>query len=172
MKKKFRFIAAGMGVLICLAGVASGQETVAPEILGWADCAPRVVRIELVEKLETSGRTLTAGRRDAVLALVKIEGKAPRAGFLSVAPHSFGAQFLYRGMIKMEISKAWGIRGKNVDTGESVDSWESNPDVKANIGVEDGEKISVWFAVAVPKEVSSFYVIVPSLLEARADPGE
>jgi len=74
-------------------------------------------------------------------------------------------------MNRLEISKAWGIRGKNLDTGKLIDNWASNPEYKANVGVQAGEDVSIWFAVVVPKNVKKFYAVVPSLIEVEAAPG-
>ena len=145
-------------------GISQSQSDYPREIISWAECGLKVVQIEFVEKLAAGNETLTAGRRDARLALIKVKGQAPRSGYLSVAPNSFGAQFLYRGMNKLEISKAWGIKGKNVDTGEAIENWTSDPAAKANIGVRAGDDVGMWFAVAVPKEVKTFFVVVPALL--------
>lgn len=145
---------------------SQNEQTIRREILDWSKCNPRVVQIEFVDKLEAGGQTLSAGRRDAVLALVKIEGKAPMKGSLAVAPGSFGAVFDYRGATRIELSKAWGIKGKNVDTGKTVETWVSDPNTRMSVGAEAGDAVGVWFAVAVPKEVKSFYVIIPSLLKA------
>ena len=114
----------------------------------------------------------SAGRRDAVLALIKVEGTAPQDGELSVAPGSFGAQFVYRGVNRLELSKAWGIRGKNPESDEAIEKWTANPDERANVGATAGESVSMWFAVVLPKEVQRFYVIVPSLIEAQVPGGQ
>jgi hypothetical protein len=162
--------------LVLLAGALvrfapAQDETPYPrEIVDWSRCRLQVVQIEFVEKLTTRTQTLTSGRLDARLALIKVQGMAPESGYVSVGPLSFGAQFIYRGIIRMETSKAWGIRGKNIDTGKVIENWESDPDWKANIGVRAGEDVSAWFAVVIPKETSAFRVIVPSLIEATAPP--
>lgn len=142
------------------------------QVLDWGKCDLRVAQIEFTDKLVAGSQTLTAGRRDAVLALIKVEGTAPQDGELSVAPGSFGAQFVYRGVNRIELSKAWGIRGKNPETDESIEKWTANPDERANVGATAGESVSMWFAVVLPKEVQRFHVIVPSLIEAQAPGGQ
>jgi hypothetical protein len=171
MRKTLLFYVFGILGLIPLLAVAQSESDYPRDIIGWGQCNLKVVQVEFVEELKTLEGTLTAGRLDAHLALIKVQGKAPKSGYLSVAPNSFGAQFLYRGMNKLEISKAWGIRGKNLDTGKLVDNWASNPEYKANLGVRASDDVNMWFAVVVPKNVKKFYVVIPSLIEAETAPG-
>jgi len=156
----------------CPLGSVDAAAQSAREVVDWGECGLGVTQVELVEKLVAGGETLTAGRRDAVLALIKVEGTAPKDGELSVAPGSFGAQFVFRGVNRIELSRAWGIRGKNPETGETIERWTANPDERANVGAKAGESVSMWFAVVLPKEVQRFHVIVPSLIEAQMPVGQ
>ena len=164
-RKRLPFLIAMPWLWLSL-GSADATAQSPPEIVGWGECGLRVTQIEFTEKLQAGKQMLTAGRRDAVLALIKVEGTAPRDGQLSVAPQSFGAQFAYRGVNRIELSKAWGIRGK------TIKKWSADPDERANVGTRAGESVDMWFAVVLPKEVQRFHVIVPSLIEARMPEGQ
>ncbi len=171
IKNRVLSLIAMLSLLLNL-GVGGAAAQTPRTLLDWGKCGLRVARIEFTEKLTAGDQTLTAGRRDAVLALIKVEGAAPQDGELSVAPGSFGAQFTYRGVNRIELSKAWGIRGSNPESGETIEKWTADPDERANVGAKAGESVGMWFAVVLPREVRNFYVIVPTLIEAQVPGGQ
>ena len=135
-------------------------------IVDWGKCGMRVVSVHAIEKLKLKNDLeLKTERRDRNLLLIQIQGTVPRDGFLTLYPNSFGLQFLYRGVNAMESSKAWGLKGKNVDTGEPLETWHSDLREKTNLGTTAGGQVNVWFVCDVPKEVNEFFVMIPSLIE-------
>jgi len=77
MRKIILFFILGILGLFPLPAEAQSESDYPRDIIGWGQCNLKVVQVEFVEELKTLEETLTGGRLDAQLALVKVQGKAP-----------------------------------------------------------------------------------------------
>jgi hypothetical protein len=146
---------------------AAAQESDYPRVfLSWADSGLEVASVESHRSLPLPGQeTLEPARRDQKLVVVQITGTAPAAGYLTIYPTTFGVAYLHRGRNALVMSRAWGQKWQDPDTGKPIEIWHTDPTQRVNLGKAQGEKIKLFFVCDIPKDVSEVRAIVPKILE-------
>ena len=132
-------------------------------------CQLKVGEIERVDKVQLGdGATLSPSRRDAQLVLIQLTGTPDEAATVSIAPGLFGVNYVWRGMLRLGVAKAVGIRGKTPQ-GQHIERWIHEPDASMSFPVEpEGDPIRFWIAVEIPKDVREVSVRFPAVIRDQA----
>lgn len=126
-----------------------------------------VESVTRIDRIETNDGKVRAENRDNCLVEVKLSGNAPGGGICIYNTASFAAVFKYRGYYRTNTSRAVGFRPE-VAPGKIIDVFVSSPDANLDSSSDEAGTVEIYAIFEIPKEVDSFRIQIPTLVDREA----
>jgi len=129
------------------------------------ECNLRISEIVEVQELPSPAGAIKPSVKTNKILKVKITGIAPVEGSFIAKTHVFSALYSYRQLQCIVQTFAIGVKGKNAETGEIIEKWNTEADNLFTMGFDQNSKITFDIAFEVPKEVKEIEIQVPMIVK-------
>jgi len=134
------------------------------------ECELRVVKTEIIQEAQVSGKTLEAEDSDHRLIAMTIEATSSETGIVIINAYVFSAFYMIPDHTQLILAKAVGRQEEN-SRGELEQIWTSYNRNGLGFVAHSGEKFGFQLIFEIPEDIDSIAVCVPTILDSLVDVG-